>query len=96
MRYYTNNRISSQDHSQEQEVVVDMPSLNFGEALLGGLLVVAGIACFVRSAFKNGAIGYAKSEFKALMDLDLITDRRLDDGELTISLDEFVREGGDE
>ena len=45
--------------------------VNPKDLIIGGLLVLGGIYCMVRSAFTNGAYNYSKAEMNVLRDLDL-------------------------
>lgn len=62
-----------------KDIVVKAKSPNkFKDILIGGGLVLAGIAYLTSSAFYNGAIKYEEGELKALSDAGLLSNNMED------------------
>lgn len=49
------------------------------DALIGGGMVLVGIAYLTYTAFRNGSQAFEKAEFQTMIDLGLITDDKPDE-----------------
>lgn len=65
--------VINETNGQRRDIVVKAAGANtFKEMLLGGGLILAGIAYLTAAAFKRGAQKYEDAEFQALCDAGLV------------------------
>ena len=57
----------------EKDVVVRTHPISLKDILVGGGVILAGVAYMTISAFKNGSMAYMKAEDKALDEAGLLT-----------------------
>lgn len=69
--------ITNPKTGESKDILVKVKPNDLKDILIGGSLVVAGIAYLTVTAFKNGSNAFEIAEFNTLKDLDLFKDGKV-------------------